>query len=78
MQYQAHLIGQRAKARRSVAFALGLVQLDQVPGIAAGATEIGVKGFLIGIGQGGVDEAVIETHRRRAMTRRSHPHEAVP
>ena len=40
------------------------MKLDQVLSIAAGAIELGVKGFGIGIDQGGYDEAIIEAERR--------------
>ena len=47
MQYEAHLVGQGTTARGSIAFQLGLVELDQVLGIAAGAIELGVEGCRI-------------------------------
>ena len=60
MQDQAHLVGQRAATAGAVGGELGLVQFDQVFGLAPGA----VEGLIDVLGRAGVsaggDEANVE------------------
>ena len=60
VEYQPHLIGQGRAAGGSVALELGLVQFDEVLGLAAGAVELGVDVLRAGGLKRGDDVADIE------------------
>jgi hypothetical protein len=61
MKHEPHLVGGGGPAAGSVGRKLGLVQLDQVLGLAAGAIEIGIDPFGGAGGDAGDDVADVET-----------------
>lgn len=62
---EPHLVGGRGPAAGAVGGELGLVQLDQVLGLAAGAVEVGIEPFGRAGRDVGDDVADVETEPRR-------------
>ena len=62
MKEQPHLVGIDGATRSAIALQLSLVELDEVPGLAAGALERVVDMFGAAPLERGDDEADIEPH----------------